>query len=126
MGPIRILLVDDNDVFREALELLLGLRPDMEVVGSARDGGEAVDACRKHRPDVVLVDYRLPSLDGVQTTTALREICPATSVICLTASISSAEERAILDAGAVACLSKDQELDTMVDAIREAAASSLS
>jgi DNA-binding NarL/FixJ family response regulator len=121
--PIRILLVDDNDVFREALELLLGLRPDMEVVGSARDGGEAVEECRERRPDVVLVDYRLPSLDGVQTTIAVREACPAVNVICLTASITSAEERAILDAGAVACLSKDQELDSMVDAIREAARS---
>ena len=64
--PIRILLVEDNEVFRETLELLLGMRSDVEVVASIGDGSRAVDACREHRPDVVLMDYRLPGLDGVR------------------------------------------------------------
>ena len=70
--PVRILLVEDNQVFREALELLLGLRADVEVVASVGDGSEAVAACDAHQPDVVLMDYRLPGMDGVQATRAVQ------------------------------------------------------
>jgi len=118
--PIRILLVEDNEVFREALELLLGMHGDVEVVAAVGDGAAAVPACREHRPDVVLMDYRLPGLDGVQATTALRETCPDTAVVCLTASANTREIEALYQAGAVACLTKDQELDSIVDAIRSA------
>jgi DNA-binding NarL/FixJ family response regulator len=119
--PIRILLVEDNEVFREALELLLGMRADVEVVASVGDGAAAVPACQEFRPDVVLMDYRLPGLDGVQATTALREACPESAVVCLTASANTREIEALYQAGASACLTKDQELDTIVDAIRSAA-----
>ncbi len=118
--PIRILLVEDNEVFREALELLLGMRGDVEVVAAVGDGAAAVPACQEHRPDVVLMDYRLPGLDGVQATTALRETCPDTAVVCLTASANTREIEALYQAGAIACLTKDQELDSIVDAIRSA------
>jgi DNA-binding NarL/FixJ family response regulator len=119
--PIRILLVEDNQVFREALELLLGLRGDVEVVASVGDGAHAVPACEQYQPDVVLMDYRLPGIDGVQATKALRAACPSAAVVCLTASIGPREAGAILDAGAVACVGKDQELDAIVSAIFEAA-----
>jgi len=119
--PIRIVLVEDNEVFRDALELLLGLRSDIEIVASVGDGGDAVPACRTHSPDVILMDYRLPGLDGVQATAAVRDACPNTAVVCLTASINPREFHALLDAGAVACLSKDQELDEIVRAIHHAA-----
>jgi DNA-binding NarL/FixJ family response regulator len=119
--PVRILLVEDNEVFREALELLLGMRGDVEVVASVGDGAAAVPACREHRPDVVLMDYRLPGLDGVQATTALREACPEAAVVCLTASANTREIEALYQAGASACLTKDQELDAIVEAIRSAA-----
>lgn len=119
--PIRLLLVEDNQVFREALELLLGLRSDVEVVASVADGTQAVPACREHRPDVALMDYRMPGLDGVRATAAVREACPDTAVVCLTASIGPREEQALLDAGAVACLRKDQELEAIVAAIQAAA-----
>jgi two-component system, NarL family, response regulator DesR len=122
-APTRILLVEDNEVFREALELLLGLRSDIEVVASVADGNEAVPAARTHVPDVVLMDYRLPGLDGVQATAAIREACPDVAVVCLTASLNEREFAALLEAGAVACLSKDQELDAIVAAIQQAAAS---
>jgi DNA-binding NarL/FixJ family response regulator len=120
MAPIRILLVEDNDIFRETLELLLGLRSDVVVVASVADGVHALPACREHSPDVVLMDYRMPGLDGVQATRAVREACPETAVVVLTASANLREMHALREAGAVACLSKTQELDQIVDAIRAA------
>jgi two-component system, NarL family, response regulator DesR len=120
-APIRILLVEDNEVFREALELLLGLRSDIEVVASVGDGTEAVPACLEHDPDVVVMDFRLPGIDGVQATRAVREAAPEVAVVCLTASANLREVDALYEAGAVACLSKDQELDEIVEAIRRAA-----
>jgi DNA-binding NarL/FixJ family response regulator len=119
--PIRILLVEDNQVFREALELLLGLSSDVEVVASVGDGSEAVGAVAEHEPDVVLMDYRLPGLDGVQATSAVRDAAPDVAVVCLTASANAREIEALYAAGATACLTKDQELETIVDAIRQAA-----
>lgn len=119
--PIRILLVEDNEVFRETLELLLGMRSDVVVVASIGDGSQAVEACRTHRPDVVLMDYRLPGLDGVRATAAVRQACPEVAVVCLTASIAASEGDALIEAGAVRCISKNQELDVIVAAIHEAA-----
>jgi two-component system response regulator DesR len=119
--PIRIVLVEDNDVFREALELLLGMRDEIEVVASVHDGAEAVSAAREHEPDVVLMDYRLPGLDGVQATAAVRASLPHVAVVCLTASANAREVEALYQAGASACLTKDRELDEIVDAIRRAA-----
>jgi two-component system response regulator DesR len=118
--PIRIVLVEDNQVFREALELLLGLQSDIEVVASVGSGTEAVTAAQEHVPDVVLMDYRLPGLDGVQATRAVLEAAPDVAVVCLTASANLREVDALYEAGAVACLSKDQELDEIIAAIRRA------
>jgi DNA-binding NarL/FixJ family response regulator len=121
-GVIRVVVVEDNDVFREALELLLGLRDDIEVVASVSDGSDAVPACREHNPDVVVMDYRLPGLDGVEATKAVVASCPGTSVVVLTASATVREMDALQEAGAVACLTKDQDLDEIVGAIQKAAA----
>jgi DNA-binding NarL/FixJ family response regulator len=118
---ISVVLVEDNQVFREALQLLLGLRDDIEVVASVADGMEAVPACREHQPDVVVMDYRLPGLDGVQATRAVREACPGTAVVVLTASANLREMDALREAGAVACLTKDQALDEIIGAIHHAA-----
>ena len=120
-GPIRVVLVEDNEVFREALELLLGLRSDVEVVASLEDGTKVVELCREQAPDVVVMDYRLPALDGVQATRALREACPGVAVVCLTASANMREIDALYAAGAVACLTKDEPLDEIVAAIHKAA-----
>jgi DNA-binding NarL/FixJ family response regulator len=121
--PVRILLVEDNQVFREALELLLELRPEIQVVASVGDGSEAVPACKAYEPHVVLMDYRLPGLDGVQATTAVKTACPDVAVVCLTASANAAEMKALVAAGATTCLTKDTELDSIVDALVEAARS---
>lgn len=122
MPPVRILLVEDNEVFRDALELLLGMRNDVEIVASVGDGGAAVAAALEHRPDVVLMDYRLPVLDGIQATAQVVEALPDVAVVALTASADAAERVALVEAGAVACLANDQELDEIVSAILHAAA----
>lgn len=113
--------MEDNAVFREALELLFSLRDDIEVVAAVGDGAAAVPACLEHRPDVVLMDYRLPGLDGVQATRAVLSSCPNTAVVCLTASAGGREMDALRAAGAAACLTKDQELEQIVAAIKSAA-----
>jgi DNA-binding NarL/FixJ family response regulator len=119
--PIDVVLVEDNDVFREALELLLDVTPDVRVVASVSNGEAALEVCPRVDPDVVLVDYRLPGLDGVETTAAIRSACPEASVVVLTATAETGEVAALLDAGAVACLTKDRDLDDIVSAIRQAA-----
>ena len=119
--PVRVALVEDNQVFREALELLLGLRGEIEVVGAVEDGTKVVELCRELEPDVVVMDYRLPALDGVQATKALHEACPDVAVVCLTASANLREVDALFAAGAVACLTKDEHLDTIVETILRAA-----
>ena len=118
---VRVALVEDNRVFREALEMLLGLRADVEVVASVEDGNDVVTLCKTYEPDVVVMDYRLPGLDGVQATAALRQACPEVAVVCLTASANPREMEALREAGAVACLTKDRDLDEIVDPIRSAA-----
>lgn len=118
--PIRVLLVEDNDVFRQALILLLELQDGIEVVGAVPEGNLAVAACLEHNPDVVVMDFRLPGMDGVETTLAVAAECPGVSVVCLTASASPRELDALKAAGAVDCLRKDEELDVIVGAIRRA------
>jgi large subunit ribosomal protein L28 len=103
------------------LEMLLGMRPDVEVVAAIENGNDVVQLCRDHHPDVVVMDYRLPGLDGVQATAVLRRECPDVAVVCLTASASVLEMEALTEAGAAACLTKDEELDDIVAAIRDAA-----
>ena len=119
--PVRVALVEDNEVFREALELLLGLRSDVTGVASVEDGTKVVELCKEHSPEVVIMDYRLPALDGVQATRLLREACPEVAVVCLTASANLREIDALYAAGAVACLTKDEHLDVIVAAIQKAA-----
>jgi DNA-binding NarL/FixJ family response regulator len=120
--PVRVLLIEDNDVFREALELLLGLQSGIEVVASLADGSEAVGVCASLKPHVAVVDYRLPGLDGVQVTSAIRFACPDVAVVCLSASANQRELAALEAAGAAAHVTKDAPLDEIVAAIRAAAA----
>ena len=97
------------------------MRADVEVVASVGDGSEAVAACDEYSPQVVLLDYRLPMMDGVQTTVAVKEAHPEIAVVCLTASANSREIEALYEAGATACMTKDQELDEIVDTVKRAA-----
>jgi len=121
VAPIRLVLVEDNHVFREALELLLSLREDVEVIASVGDGAAAAGVVAALQPDVVLMDYRLPGLNGAEATREIRRASPGVSVVCLTASVSSREVEELYEAGARACLTKDEDLDRIIAAIHDAA-----
>ena len=86
------MIVEDNDTFRETLELLFGMRDEVEVVGDRLDGRRGLaGVCRACRPDVVLMDYRMPGLNGAEATRAVLGACPQTRVVCLTASVTPQE-----------------------------------
>jgi DNA-binding NarL/FixJ family response regulator len=119
--PVRVVLVEDNDTFRETLELLFGLRPEIEVVASLASGATAPQVCADLLPDVVLMDYRMPGLDGAQATRAVLAAAPGVNVVCLTASVTRREVQDLHEAGAVACLTKDEDLEQIVAVLREAA-----
>jgi len=119
--PVRVVLVEDNEVFREALELMLGMREEIEVLAAVGDGASALRAVLEHAPDVVLIDYRMPGLDGVEATTQLLAQRPDLRIVALTASADDGQRQELLAAGAVACLGKDEELDAIVAAIQQAA-----
>jgi len=118
--PIRILLVEDNDVYRSSLELLLGLQAGVEVVGGVADGAEAADACAATSADVVLMDFRLPGVDGAAATRAVLDRCPGVAVVCLTAEATEAEDEAVRAAGAAALVRKGGAIEELVEAVRGA------
>jgi DNA-binding NarL/FixJ family response regulator len=119
--PIRVVLVEDNESFRETLELLLELREGIDVVASVERGADGVEVCARLEPHVAVIDYRMPGLDGAQTTEALLAASPQTRVVCLTASVTREEVELVKAAGAVACVTKDRSLEEIVGAIRAAA-----
>ena len=121
MSKVRVLLVEDNDTFRQTLELLFGLRDEVTVVGGTPSGDDAPELCRQLQPDVVLMDYRLPGLDGVQATAAVRAACPGVAVVCLSASVTKEEKAEVTAAGAVAVVTKDEDFDRLVAVVCEAA-----
>jgi DNA-binding NarL/FixJ family response regulator len=121
MNKIRLLLVDDQTMFRSGMRMLLTSQPDFEVVGEAADGEEALHKCASLKPDVVLMDLRMPVLDGAAATRRLKASQPAIRVIVLT---TFDEDAAIFDglrAGAIGYLLKDAPTDKLYEAIRAAA-----
>jgi DNA-binding NarL/FixJ family response regulator len=118
---IRVLLVDDQALFREGLETLLSVYDDIQVVGQAGNGREAVDIATKVRPDVVLMDVRMPVLDGVRTTSLLKKAQPRCKVIVLTTFDDDEYIFEALRSGAVGYLLKDVASVQLVEAIRSAA-----
>jgi DNA-binding NarL/FixJ family response regulator len=119
---LRVLLVEDNDVYRATLALLLDGRDGIEVVGEVVDGREVVSAVERLRPDVVVVDYRLPGASGDEVTTAVLAASPGTTVVCLTAEATPDERLRVLDAGAAALVEKGAPTREIVDAIRSGGA----
>jgi DNA-binding NarL/FixJ family response regulator len=121
MGEIRVLVADDQQLVREGLRVLLDLAPDIRVAGEASDGTEAVEQARHIRPDVVLMDVRMPKLDGVAATRKVREMCPDVQVIILTTFDDDEYVFDGLRAGAVGYLLKDVPSEQLAEAIRAAA-----
>jgi DNA-binding NarL/FixJ family response regulator len=118
----RIVVVDDQDVVRTAFEVLLGTQPDFAVVGSARDGAQALALCRELCPDVVLMDIRMPGMDGIEATRRLVAGQHAPRVLILTTFDLDEHVYDALDAGASGFLLKDATAERLFDAVRVVAA----
>jgi DNA-binding NarL/FixJ family response regulator len=121
MSPIRVLLADDQALFREGLRTLLSTHPDVTVVGEAANGEEALALVERSAPDVVLMDLRMPVLDGIQATARLRDRWPAIPVLVLTTFDDDASLFGALRAGAAGYLLKDVSSETLLSAITAAA-----
>ena len=119
---IRILIVDDHSVVRQGLKMFLRLDPELEVVGEAADGAEALKLARELQPDVVLMDLLMPVMDGVSATAAIRREVPQTEVIALTSVLEDSSVFGAIRAGAIGYLLKDTEADELRRAIKAAAA----
>ena len=117
---IRVLVVDDNDGFRESLVFLLS-GEDLEVIGQARTGPEAVEMTVRLMPDVVLMDVRMPEMDGIEATRRIKEAQPEVAVVILTSFSDRERILRALDAGAAGYLLKDAESDELARSIRAAA-----
>ena len=121
MSAVRVLVVDDQALFREALVTLLGARPEVEVVGEAGDGHQALERAAALQPDVVLMDLRMPVLDGIAATRRLRVEQPGVRVLALTTFDDDEDVFAALRAGALGYLLKDVSSDRLVEAVLSAA-----
>lgn len=119
--PIRVLVVDDHALFRRGLEIVLAAEPDIEVVGEAGDGAEAVDAAQDLLPDIVLLDVRMPRRGGIEACTAIKEVAPSARIIMLTMSDDEADLYDAIKAGATGYLLKEISTDEVATAIRAVA-----
>jgi DNA-binding NarL/FixJ family response regulator len=119
---IRIVIADDQRVVRDGLAMLVGLIDGIEIVGMAADGLEALEVARSERPDVVLMDLRMPNLDGAEATKTIRADLPATHVLVLTTYADDNSLFPALQAGAHGYLTKDASAEEIERAIRAVAA----
>ena len=118
---IRVLIVDDHSIVREGLHMLLARDPDLEVVGEAADGAEAIRLARHLRPDVVVMDLLMPVLDGFAATRTIRDELPKTEVIALTSVLENASVVEAIRAGAIGYLHKNAHMAELRTAIKSAA-----
>jgi len=118
--PIRVILVDDHAVVRSGLSAFLMVFDDLEFVGEASNGEEALRLCKEVRPDVVLMDLVMPGMDGATATQAIRENCPEIQVIALTSFKEQELVQGALKAGAIGYLLKNISADELSSAIRAA------
>ena len=119
---IRVLIADDHNVVRQGLRMFLGSDPELEIVGEARDGAEALRLTHQLHPDVVLMDLLMPVMDGIQATAAIRREVPDTEVVALTSVLEDALVIDAVRAGAIGYLLKDTEAHELRRAIKAAAA----
>ena len=120
--PITVLIVDDHSVVRQGLRMFLSADPDLEIVGEARDGAQAVRLAHQLHPDVVLMDLRMPGMDGITATGTIRRELPDTEVVALTSVLEDISIVEAVRAGAIGYLLKDTEAPELRRAIKAAAA----
>jgi two-component system NarL family response regulator len=116
--PIRVLVVDDHALFRRGLQMVLEQEPDIEVVGEASDGAEAVQCAADSLPDIVLMDVRMPKRGGIDACTAIHETVPSAKIIMLTISDEEADLYDAIKAGAMGYLLKEISIEEVASAIR--------
>lgn len=121
MSKIRILLADDHTLVRRGMAMIVAAQADMEVVGEARNGKEAIELAEKLHPDVVIMDVTMPELNGIEGTRRIGEACPRTRVLAVSMHRDSMYVREILRAGARGYLVKDADDDALIDAVRAVA-----
>jgi len=115
---IRVLCVDDHPLFREAITLLIQFQPDMVLLGEASNGAEAIRMFKEHRPDVTLMDLRLPDMSGLDALIAIRTDEPEARIVMLTTFEGDADAQRALQAGARAYLLKSMPPKELAEAIR--------
>jgi len=118
---IRVLITDDHGVVRQGLRMFLSLDPDIQVVGEASDGREALEMSRELVPDVVLMDLLMPVMDGIEATRAIRSALPEVEVIALTSVLEDASVTDAIRAGAIGYLLKGTNVEELHRAVRGAA-----
>jgi two-component system NarL family response regulator len=116
--PIRVLVVDDHALFRRGLQMVLEQEPDIEVVGEASDGAEAVTSATETLPDIVLMDVRMPKRGGIDACTSIHETVPSAKIIMLTISDEEADLYDAIKAGAMGYLLKEISIEEVASAIR--------
>jgi NarL family two-component system response regulator LiaR len=119
---IRVLIADDHSIVRQGLSMFLGSDPDLEIIGEARDGSEALKLVHQLHPDVVLMDLLMPVMDGIRATSAIRREAPDTEVVALTSILEDNMVVEAVRAGAIGYLLKDTEAHELRRAIKAAAA----
>ncbi len=118
---IRVMIVDDEPLVRRGLTMRLKLVPDIQIVGEACDGVDALECAQELKPDVIVMDVSMPRLDGIQATEALHELAPHTGVVILTLHADQATQVRAEAAGAAAFLAKGSGEQNLIAAIRQAA-----
>jgi DNA-binding NarL/FixJ family response regulator len=116
--PIRVLVVDDHALFRRGLEMVLEQEPDIDVVGEAEDGSDAVSKATETTPDIVLMDVRMPKRGGIDACTAIKAAVPSSKIIMLTISDEEADLYDAIKAGAMGYLLKEISIEEVASAIR--------
>lgn len=126
MNPIRVMIVDDHDVVRRGLAIFLQSFDDLELVGQASNGYEAIEVSRQVKPDIILMDLKMPEMDGIAATRAIRREQPNVQIVALTSFRDEDSVQAMMDAGAIGYLMKNSSIDELARTILSVSSSAAS